>query len=384
MSARRPVVSSTRAAMSPLRIVVTGAAGFVGSHLVERCLADGHTVVGVDSLLTGSRRNVAHMLIGSARAPRFSFVEQDVSEALRVDGRVDVVLHLASPASPIDYYEHPIATLDVGAMGTRNALALAHANGARFLLASTSEVYGDPHVHPQPEGYWGHVNPIGPRSCYDEAKRFAEAQTMAWHRARGVDTRIVRIFNTYGPRMRPNDGRVVSNFVVQALRGEPLTVYGEGTQTRSFCFVSDLVEGIYRLGTTPRTADDPHRLHLPVNLGNPGEFTIAELADLVSAEVARQTGRPPVGRDVRPLPADDPKQRKPVIDRAQQVLGWTPRVPLAEGLVRTVAHFREALARDGAATTRTLDALPVRTADREPAGVARREAGRGDVAIAGR
>ena len=332
-----------------MRVLITGAAGFLGSHLTDRFLADGHEVVGVDSFLTGDARNLAHV----AGEPRFSFLEQDVSAALAFDGPLDAVLHFASPASPVDYYAHPIATLDVGSVGTRNALALAHARGARFLMASTSEVYGDPHVHPHPESYWGHVSSIGPRSCYDEAKRFAEAMTMAWHRAHGVDTRIVRIFNTYGPRMRPNDGRVVSNFCVQALRGEPLTVYGDGRQTRSFCYVSDLVEGIFRLALRPRTDES----HLPTNLGNPGEFTIAELADLVTEQVAALTGVR-VGRDVRPLPADDPKQRRPDITRAQATLGgWAPSVPLARGLVDTVAWFRTALDEDAAATTRTLDGV---------------------------
>jgi len=338
----------------PLHVLITGAAGFVPSHICDRLLADGHRIVGVDNFLTGRARNVAH-LDGEAR---FALVEQDVSApgaldapavraALRavLDDRVDAVMHLASPASPVDYYEHPIATLDVGSLGTRNAVSLAAERGARFLLASTSEVYGDPHVHPQPESYWGHVNPIGPRSCYDEAKRFAEAMTMTFHRAHGVDTRIVRIFNTYGPRMRPDDGRVVSNFCAQALRGAPLTVYGDGAQTRSFSYVSDLVDGIVRLLLRPRTADS----HLPTNIGNPGEFTIAELAALV----LELTGSPSA-IDRRPLPADDPRQRKPDITRARETLGWEPRVPLREGLAATLAYFRGVLAESGVVGGRVL------------------------------
>jgi dTDP-glucose 4,6-dehydratase len=329
-----------------MRVVITGAAGFLGSHLTDRFLADGHEVVGVDNFLTGDARNVAHL----GNDPRFDLLEQDVSTGLRVAGHVDGVLHLASPASPVDYYEHPIATLDVGSTGTRNALALAHEHGARFLLASTSEVYGDPHVHPQPESYWGHVNSIGPRSCYDEAKRFAEAMTMAFHRHHGVDTRIVRIFNTYGPRMRPRDGRVVSNFIVQALRGEPLTIYGDGSQTRSFCYVADEVEGLYRLLMRDR-ADDAA---MPTNIGNPDEFTVRELAELVLELTAPITGSR-AGLDVHPLPQDDPKQRRPDITRARETLGWAPTVPLREGLARTIAYFAELLATDAQASARTLN-----------------------------
>jgi dTDP-glucose 4,6-dehydratase len=325
-----------------VRVVVTGAAGFLGSHICDRLLADGHAVVGVDNFLTGDRRNVAHL----ASEPRFELVEHDASAGLPVGGAVDAVMHFASPASPVDYYAHPIATLDVGSIGTRHALELAAARGARFLLASTSEVYGDPHVHPQPESYWGHVNPIGARSCYDEAKRFAEAIASAYRRSRGVDTRIVRIFNTYGPRMRPDDGRVVSNFVVQALRGEPLTVYGDGAQTRSFCYRDDLVEGILRL-LHRAPADD---LATPTNIGNPDEFTIRELADLVLELTGSKSGL-----DVRPLPADDPKQRRPDITRARATLGgWAPAVPLREGLARTIPYFRERLAENAAASARTL------------------------------
>ena len=310
-----------------MRVVITGAAGFLGSHLADRVLADGHQVVGVDNFLTGRAANLAHL----RDEPRFEFVERDVSRGeLRIDGAVDAVMHLASPASPVDYLAHPIATLDVGSAGTRNALELARASGARFLLASTSGVYGAPHVHPQDESYWGNVNPVGPRSCSDEAKRFAEALTMAYHRAHGVDTSIVRIFNTYGPRMRADDGRVVSNFVAQALRGEPLTVYGEGGQTRSFCYVSDEVDGLWRL----LLRGD----HEPTNIGNPAEFTVRELAELVLELTGSSSTLV-----FRPLPVDDPKQRRPVIDKAREQLGWEPRVPLRDGLARTIAHFRAEL-----------------------------------------
>ncbi len=315
----------------PMRVLITGAAGFLGSHLCDRFLADGHHVLGVDNFLTGSPASLAHL----AREPRFEFAEQDVVAALDADGPLDGVLHLASPASPVDYYAHPLATLDVGSIGTRNALELARARGARFLLASTSEVYGDPLVHPQTEDYWGHVHPVGPRSVYDEAKRFAEALTMAYHRSCGVDTRIVRIFNTYGPRMRPEDGRVVSNFIVQALRGEPLTVYGDGSQTRSFCYATDTADGLYRLFLCGD--------HQPTNIGNPGEFTVRQLAELVLALTGSASAIV-----ARPLPTDDPKQRKPEITRARERLGWEPRVSLREGLAPTIAWFREAL--DGRGT----------------------------------
>ena len=306
-----------------MRIVITGAAGFLGSHLTDRFLAEGHDVVGIDNLITGDAGNLAHL----EREKRFAFHRQDVSRGLSVDGHVDGVLHFASPASPIDYLEHPIATLDVGSLGTRNALELARHHGARFFMASTSEVYGDPLEHPQRESYWGNVNPVGPRSVYDEAKRFSEALTMAYHRERGLDTRIVRIFNTYGPRMRPRDGRVVSNFIVQALAGEPLTIYGDGSQSRSFCYVSDEVEGIYRLFM--------HGDAEPTNVGNPDEFTVRQLADLV----LELTGsRSKVVS--KPLPTDDPKVRRPDITRAREKLGWAPRVPLREGLARTIEWFR--------------------------------------------
>jgi len=306
-----------------VRVLITGVAGFLGSHLADRFLRDGHEVVGIDNFLTGRPENIAHL----TGHPRFSFLRHNVSEFTYVAGPLDGVLHFASPASPVDYLELPIQTLKVGSLGTHNALGVALAKGARFLLASTSEVYGDPLVHPQPESYWGNVNPIGPRGCYDEAKRFAEAMTMAYHRAQGVDTRIVRIFNTYGPRMRPGDGRVVSNFIVQALRGEALTVYGDGSQTRSFCFVSDEVEGIYRLFHSGETQ--------PVNIGNPDEFTVRQLAELVIA----MTGSSSTITSL-PLPADDPKVRQPDIARARAVLGWGPTVPLREGLAATIDYFR--------------------------------------------
>ena len=346
---------------APMRVAVTGAAGFLASHLVDRFLADGHSVVGVDNFLTGRAANVAHL----AREPRFALVEADVSAGVPDVGDVDGVLHLASPASPVDYYAYPLETLAVGSDGTRHALAVAEASmragrAGRFLLASTSEVYGDPHVHPQPESYWGHVNPVGARSCYDEAKRFAEALTMATHRARGVDTRIVRIFNTYGPRMRPDDGRVVSNFAVQALRGEPLTVYGEGRQTRSFTYVADEVEGLYRLFLAAPDAEGPGGdVHQPVNVGNDREFTVAELAEAVRQQAAELTGRPPVGLDRRPLPADDPRQRRPDLTRARALLGWSPTVRLEEGLGPTLRYFRDELQRDASAASRTLpDGVP--------------------------
>jgi dTDP-glucose 4,6-dehydratase len=308
-------------------VLITGAAGFLGSHLTDRFLAEGHEVIGMDNLITGSRDNLAHL----AGHPRFVFVEHDVTRFIAVDGPLDGVLHFASPASPIDYLELPIQTLKVGSLGTHNSLGLAKAKRARYLLASTSEVYGDPLVHPQPESYWGNVNPVGPRGVYDEAKRFAEAMTMAYHRYHGVDTRIVRIFNTYGPRMRARDGRVVSNFIVQALRGEPLTVYGDGSQTRSFCYVSDLIEGIYRLFMSGE--------HDPINVGNPDEFTVLELAELVR----RLTGSAaPIA--FRPLPVDDPKVRQPDITRARRLLGWEPVVTLEDGLRRTIAYFQTQLA----------------------------------------
>ncbi len=307
------------------RVVITGAAGFIGSHLTEALLDRGDDVVGIDNLSTGDAANIAHLA-----GRDFRFVRHDVSNYIDLDGPVDAVLHWASPASPIDYLERPIPTLKVGALGTHNALGLAKAKRATFVLASTSEVYGDPLEHPQTESYWGNVNPIGPRGVYDEAKRFAEAMTTAYRRYHGLDTKIVRIFNTYGPRMRVRDGRAVPNFIAQALRGEDLTVYGDGTQTRSFCYVSDLVDGILRLMRSD-TND-------PVNLGNPNEMTVAGIAE----EIIRLTGSS--SRIVHePLPVDDPKVRQPDISRARGVLDWEPRVPLAEGLTKTIAWFRTAL-----------------------------------------
>jgi dTDP-glucose 4,6-dehydratase len=306
-----------------MRILVTGAAGFLGSHLCDRLLAQGHRVVGMDNFITGNPANVSHL----KSQPAFQFVLHDVTNFIDLQGPLDGVLHFASPASPVDYLEFPIQTLKVGSLGTHKALGVSKAKGARFLLASTSEVYGDPQVHPQPESYWGNVNPVGPRGVYDEAKRFAEAITMAYHRYHQLDTRIVRIFNTYGPRMRPNDGRVVSNFIVQALKGEPLTVYGDGSQTRSFCYVDDLIEGIVRL--FERGGPEP------TNLGNVHEFTVRQLADLV----LKLTGSAsPVVE--RPLPTDDPKVRQPDISRARATLGWEPQVPLEAGLRRTIEYFR--------------------------------------------
>jgi dTDP-glucose 4,6-dehydratase len=310
-----------------MRTVITGGAGFVGSHLCERFLAEGDEVYCVDNLLTGNPRNIAHL----GENPRFRFIEHNISEPLQVDGPVDNVLHFASPASPADYLAHPIPTLKVGALGTHNALGLAKAKDARFLLASTSEVYGDPEVHPQREDYWGNVNPIGPRGCYDEAKRFAEAITMAYHRYHGVKTRIVRIFNTYGPRMRLNDGRVLPAFMGQILRGEPLSVYGKGDQTRSFCYVTDLVEGIVRLLGTDFSE--------PVNIGNPSELTVLELA----REILAMIDAPQDNIVFHELPQDDPKRRRPDITRAQQLLGWGPTIDRADGLKRTLDYFRTVL-----------------------------------------
>jgi dTDP-glucose 4,6-dehydratase len=309
------------------RTLVTGGAGFLGSHLCDRLLAKGHAVVCMDNLLTGSLDNIAHLF----GREDFRFVKQDVTEYLYLEGPLDYLLHFASPASPVDYLRYPIQTLKVGSLGTHKALGLAKAKGARFLLASTSEVYGDPQIHPQPEAYWGHVNPVGPRGVYDEAKRFAEALTMAYHRAHGVETRIVRIFNTYGPRMRPHDGRVVSNFLVQALAGQPLTIYGDGQQTRSFCYVTDLVDGLVRL-LFSNEAD-------PVNLGNPTEFTIHDLVTTIETLLGRSL--PVISH---PLPTDDPKVRQPDITRARTLLGWEPKVDLATGLRETLGYFEKQLA----------------------------------------
>jgi dTDP-glucose 4,6-dehydratase len=306
-----------------LRLVLSGAAGFIGSHFTDRLLAEGHAVIGIDNYLTGSPLNLAHL----RGHPRFTFFEHDVTRALDIEGPVDGVLHLASPASPKDYLEHPIETLDVGSLGARNMLEMARRFQARFLLTSTSECYGDPLVHPQVESYWGNVNPVGPRSCYDESKRFAEALTMAYHREHGVRTNIARIFNTYGPRMKLDDGRVVPAFLDQALHGQPITVFGDGSQTRSFCYVSDLVDGLYRL----MQSDERY----PVNLGNPHEMTILQFAEHI---------RELAGSDCRiehqPLPTDDPKKRKPDISKAMRVLGWTPKVSLDDGLRLTIDYFR--------------------------------------------
>jgi dTDP-glucose 4,6-dehydratase len=313
-----------------MRVLITGGAGFLGSHLCDRFLAEGHTVIAMDNLITGSTRNIEHL----AGRDDFLFVKHDVTNYIYAEGHLDAVLHFASPASPIDYLNLPIQTLKVGALGTHKALGLAKSKEARFLLASTSEVYGDPQVHPQPETYWGHVNPIGPRGVYDEAKRFAEAMAMAYHRYHSVDTRIVRIFNTYGPRMRLNDGRVVPNFVSQALRHQPLTVYGGGRQTRSFCYVSDLVEGIYRLLITPES--DIADIHEPVNIGNPEEYSILEFAELINRLTNNVAGIAHAAKRIQ----DDPETRKPDIVRAQQLLNWEPRVKLEEGLTRTIEWFR--------------------------------------------
>jgi len=310
-----------------LRVLITGGAGFLGSHLSDRFLAEGHTVIAMDNLITGNTRNIAHL----AGNPNFTFIHHDVTDYIYINGTVDAVLHFASPASPIDYLKLPIQTLKVGALGTHNALGLALAKNSRFLLASTSEIYGDPLEHPQKETYPGNVDPIGPRGVYDEAKRYAEALTMAYHRVHSVDTRIVRIFNTYGPRMRLADGRVVPNFIAQALRGEPLTVYGDGSQTRSFQYVNDLVEGLYRLLLSD--------FNDPVNIGNPDEMTILEFAKTVNAVTGNEAGI--IYKDERIK--GDPQTRQPDISRARTVLNWEPKVKLREGLEHTIAYFREVL-----------------------------------------
>src|SRR5215472_16365009 len=302
---------------------MSGAAGFIGSHFCDRLLSEGHTVLALDNFLTGSRENLAHV----ARRDGFRFREQDITQPFTVEGPVDCVVNMASPASPKDYLEHPIETLDVGSAGSRNMLELALVKDARYLVTSTSECYGDPLVHPQVETYWGNVNPVGPRSCYDESKRFAEAITMAYHRKHGVRTNIARIFNTFGPRMKLDDGRVVPALLDQALRGEPMTVFGNGAQTRSFCYVSDLVDGLYRL----MQSDERY----PVNLGNPREMTILQFAEHIRAMTGTKSQIV-----FEPLPEDDPKQRQPDISKARAILGWEPRVPLDEGLRETVAYFR--------------------------------------------
>lgn len=303
--------------------VVTGGAGFLGSHLTDRLIAEGFRVVGIDNFITGSPQNIEHL----AGNPNYRFIKHDVSNYIFLPGEVDFVFHFASPASPIDYLEHPIPTLKVGSLGTHNTLGLAKAKGATFLIASTSECYGDPLVHPQTEDYWGNVNPIGPRGVYDEAKRFAEAMTMAYHRFHGVDTKIVRIFNTYGPRMRLRDGRVVPAFIGQALTDTPLTIFGDGSQTRSFCFVSDLIDGIFKLAMSG--------FHEPVNIGNPREMTIRQFAE----EIIRITGTKSQ-IEYRPLPVDDPKVRQPDITRAKKVLNWEPCVDFDEGIRKTIDYFR--------------------------------------------
>ena len=315
-----------------MRAVVTGGAGFLGSHLCDHLLAVGWEVLALDNLITGDEDNLGHL----GRNPKFRFERKDVTESIRIEGEVGYVFHLASPASPPDYLRFPVETLKVGSIATMNTLELAQAKGAKFLLASTSECYGDPDVSPQSESYWGRVNPVGPRSVYDEAKRFAEAITMAYHRHHGLDTHIVRIFNTYGPRMRLNDGRALPNFVFQALSGQPITVYGDGKQTRSFCYVSDLIEGIYRLSQSDE--------HFPTNIGNPTELTIYEFAERIRSYFPNAL---PIVHE--PLPEDDPKQRRPDITKAKRLLGWEPKVSLEEGLKYTLDYFKEKFARSSVA-----------------------------------
>lgn len=321
-----------------MRLVITGGAGFVGSHLCEYYLAQGHEIICLDNLITGDLKNIKHLMSSSSTAlttsKRFKFINHNVSQYIQIDGEVDAILHFASPASPKDYLEYPIQTLKAGSLGTHNALGFAKAKGAKFLLASTSEVYGDPQVHPQPESYWGNVNPVGPRGVYDESKRFAEALTMAYHQIHQLDTKIARIFNTYGPRMRLNDGRALPSFIPQALKDEDLTVFGDGSQTRSFCYVSDLVDGITRLLNSQE--------HLPVNLGNPTEISINKLVQ----EIIALTGSRSKIKNY-PLPEDDPKMRKPDISKAQRVLDWQPKVSRTDGLKETIAYFRQALNRSG-------------------------------------
>lgn len=309
-----------------MKILITGGAGFIGSHLCERFLKDGHSVTAIDNLLTGRISNIEALF----KNQKFTFIKQDVTNFLHVPGRVDAILHFASPASPVDYAKYPIPTLKVGALGTHKALGLAKEKGAIFMLASTSEVYGDPDVSPQPESYWGRVNPIGPRGVYDEAKRFAEAMTMAYHRSHGIPVRIVRIFNTFGERMRTEDGRAVPNFINQALKGKPITVYGDGSQTRSLCYVSDLVEGLVRLLKS--------KINSPVNIGNPHEMTVKEIAEMVK-EISGSRSK----IVYKPLPMDDPKQRRPNIALARKELSWSPKVPVMVGLRRTVKYFKEVL-----------------------------------------
>jgi dTDP-glucose 4,6-dehydratase len=310
--------------MARKRVLVTGGAGFLGSHLCDRLIAEGYHVIAMDNLITGNLENIEHLF----KLEQFEFYHHDVSKFVHVPGKLDYILHFASPASPIDYLKIPIQTLKVGSLGTHNLLGLAMAKGARMLIASTSEVYGDPLVHPQSEDYWGNVNPVGPRGCYDEAKRFQEAMTMAYHMHHGLETRIVRIFNTYGPRMRLDDGRVLPAFLSQALRGEPLSIFGDGSQTRSFCYVDDLVEGIYRLLLS--------EYHMPVNIGNPSEITIKQFAE----EICKLTGVE-LKVEYQPLPTDDPQKRQPDITKAKEILGWEPQVDRAEGLRRTLEYFKD-------------------------------------------
>jgi dTDP-glucose 4,6-dehydratase len=316
-----------------MRVLITGGAGFLGSHISDLLIQQGHEVIGIDNFITGRPENIAH-LIGH---DRFTFIKYNVCDYLHVDGILDAVMHFASPASPQDYLEYPIATMKVGALGTHKALGLAKAKGARFLLASTSEVYGDPLVNPQPESYWGNVNPISPRGVYDEAKRFGEALTTAYHTYHGLDTRIVRIFNTFGPRMRPKDGRVVSNFIVQALQKKALSVYGDGSQTRSFCYVDDLVRGIVALLLASKEIIENGRtIHYPVNIGNPRELTVLEIAKMVLSQTGSTS---PI--EHHPLPTDDPKVRRPDIQRAKTLLNWEPHVTLENGLTKTIAYFQD-------------------------------------------
>jgi dTDP-glucose 4,6-dehydratase len=319
------MAKAKKALLPKKRVLITGAAGFLGSHLCDRFIAEGFHVIGMDNLITGDLANIEHLF----KLKDFDFYNHDVSKFVHVPGELHYILHFASPASPIDYLKMPIQTLKVGSLGTHNLLGLAKEKKARFIIASTSEVYGDPLVHPQVEEYWGHVNPIGPRGVYDEAKRFQEAITMAYHTFHGLETRIVRIFNTYGPRMRVNDGRVLPAFFSQAIRGEGLTVFGDGSQTRSFCYVDDLVEGIYRLLMSDYT--------MPVNIGNPSELTMMEFAK----EIMDLVGNPKAYIDYRPLPQDDPKQRRPDITKAKDILGWEPKYPRAEGLKRTYEYFKK-------------------------------------------
>ncbi len=315
-----------------MRVLITGAAGFIGSHLCEKFLEEGHEVIGLDNFLTGSPDNIAHLF----RNPRFTFYKYDVTNFIYVSGDLELILHFACPASPVDYMNHPIHTMKVDSLGTLHTLGLAREKSARYLLASTSEVYGNPTVHPQPETYWGNVNPLGPRSVYDEAKRFSEALTMAYHREHGIDVRIARIFNTYGPRMRMNDGRVIPNFVCQALTGRPLTVYGDGTQTRSFCYIDDLVEGIYLLAVRDDLVGEVF------NLGNPEELKVLDLARLV-LEVSGSTSQ----IVFRERPPDDPDRRRPDISKAKKILGWEPKTGVREGIRRTVEWFRRKLREEG-------------------------------------